>query len=506
MDNGQTQTPLLARHAALFKVMLLGFLVLLMLIPLEYVYSVIKERAHLSKSVTRELGESWGRSQTIAGPILLLPVEEPYVVKVKSPDYTEEKPLYLDETRWHRRNLYILPDAQQITADLTSQTRKRGIYEALLYTADAKARGSFRIPAAETLPLEDGARVQWPQAKLLVQLSDLRGSANAPKLLWGNEELLFDVRSNKLHSGLPGNLNWIQAPLPKLTPGSAAINYAFDLKLKGSSALGFVPLGRDSEFALTGDWPHPSFTGVQLPVSNEVRDDGFSAQWQISHLARGLPQVLRDDNGGAQTLVQQIHLNAVKTKLLNPVDFYRMSERSAKYGLLFIIVTFGTLFVFEAVGKRRLHVVQYLMVGAAVTLFFLLQVSLAEVIGFASAFGLAALACVALVTLYAAKITARWTRGLMLGGLLSGVYGYLFFTLQAEDQAMLMGSLLLLVLLAAAMYATRNFDWYALGERLMPPGQIPSPDPAMAGPSQESAVWGNTTSQADTPASKEPEK
>lgn len=505
MDNGQTKTPLLTRHAALFKVLLLGFLVLLMLIPLEYVTSVITERAYLSKSVTRELGESWGRAQTIAGPILLLPIEESYVVKVKSPDYTEEKPLYLDETRWKRQNLYILPDAQEITADLTSQTRKRGIYEALLYTADAKARGSFRIPALETLPIDEEARVHWSQAKLLVHLSDLRGSANAPKLLWGGEELLFDVRSEQLHESLPGNLNWIQAPLPKLTPQSAPIDFAFDVKLKGSSALSFVPLGRDSEFALTGDWPHPSFTGAQLPASNEVSNDGFSAQWQISHLARGLPQVLRDDNNGATTLVSQIHLNAVKTKLLNPVDFYRMSERSAKYGLLFIIVTFGTLFVFEAMGKRRLHVVQYLMVGAAITLFFLLQVSLAEVIGFASAFGLAALACVALVTLYAAKITASRMRGLMLGGLLSGVYGYLFFTLQAEDQAMLMGSLLLLVLLAAAMYATRNFDWYALGERLVPQ----SPAPAMAGPATpvaDAGVWGNTKPETGTPAPKEPEK
>lgn len=468
MDDGRSETPFLARHAALFKLALLGVLALMMLVAFEYVRSVVTERAFLSEAVTSDLGASWGRSQTIAGPILLLPVEESKQVKVRAPDYTDAKPVYIEETRWFRHNLYILPEQQKMAAGLTSQTRRRGIYEALLFTADAEARGSVRVPAADTLPVEPDARVLWDQATLLVHLSDLRGSANAPALNWGGETIPFDVRSERLHQSVPGSSGWIQAPLPKLQPGAGPVDYAFDIRLKGSGELRFVPLGRESVFTLTGDWPHPSFSGLQLPVANEVAADGFAAEWQVSHLARGLPQVLRDDNGGAGVLAQQIRDNVVRTRLINPVDFYRMSERSVKYGMLFVIVTFGTLFVFEALGRRRLHAVQYLFVGAAVTLFFLLQVSLAEVVGFAPAFGLAAAACVLLVALYAATITESRAKGLLLGGLLAAVYLYLFITVQAEDRALLMGSLLLLVLLAAAMYVTRNFDWYALGGRLTP--------------------------------------
>ncbi|NIA68685.1 cell envelope integrity protein CreD [Pelagibius litoralis] len=489
MQDGKTVSTFFSRYAALLKIGLLGLLVLIMTVPLEYVWSVVRERAYLSEAVERGLGESWGRAQTIAGPVLLLPIEEPRMVKVKAPDWTKEKPIYVDEQQWFRHHLYIMPETQNVTAGLTSQTRKRGIYEALLYTVAAQSQGQFRIPAAAALPVDRNARLLLDEARLLVHLSDLRGSANAPALQWGGTQLQFDVRSEALPGARDTKLSWIQAPLPRLTADSGALDFAFDVDLKGSERLRFVPLGRANDITLAGDWPHPSFAGVNLPITNQVGAEGFSAQWQVSHLARGLPQVLRANtpgsggSGGANVLVQQIVEGGVETRLLNTVDFYSKSERSVKYGLLFVIVTFGTLFIFEALGRKRLHAVQYLMVGAAITLFFLLQLSLAEVIGFELAYGIAAFVCVALVTLYAAKITASWTRGLLLGSLLAAVYGYLFITLQSEDHAMLMGSFLLLALLAAAMYATRNFDWYALGSRLTPnaPAKTENPAPETAG-------------------------
>ncbi len=505
MEPAKITASFFARNAAFLKLLLLGFLVLIMLIPLELVHSVIAERSGLSRSVTRELGVSWGKAQTLAGPILLLPVEEPRQVTVKSLGSPDFKPVFVEETQWTRRNLYLLPEQQAVIAELASQTRKRGIYEALLYNVDSGFKGRFQLPPATELPVKEGSRLLLDQARLLVHVSDLRGSANAPQLTWGGQDLPFEVRSEKLRGGLSDKLSWIQAKLPELSPESPGTDFSFHIKLKGSSSLRFVPLGRNSDIELTGDWPHPSFTGAQLPVANDVTDAGFSARWQISHLARGLPQVMhdKDEKGGASLLLSQIHSSAVETRFLSPVDFYRKSERSVKYGLLFVFVTFGTLFIFEAVGKRRLHAVQYLMIGAAVTLFFLLQISLAELVGFAAAFSLAAAVCVALVTLYAVKITGSRTRGLLLGGLLTTVYGYLFVTLQSEDQALLMGSLLLLALLAAAMYATRNFDWYALGERLVPP--TPEPSPATPGAGQDAP--GNTArgpAKTETPDRNEP--
>ncbi|WP_420346453.1 cell envelope integrity protein CreD [Pelagibius sp.] len=466
MEKDKTLPGFFMRNAALLKIALLGLLVLIMTVPLEYVWSVIQERAYLSRSVERELGESWGRAQTIAGPVLLLPIEEPQTVKVRAPGWTAVQPVYVEEQKWNRRHLYVLPEEQSVSATLASQTRRRGIYEALLYTTSSETRGAFRLPAAAALPVKEGARLLLDEARLLVHIADLRGSANAPQLQWGDERLLFDVRSAPLLGGGDNQLSWIEAPLPKLSVGSGPLDFVFRVDLKGSGGLRFVPLGRSSDVALSGDWPHPSFAGINLPTASTVESAGFSAAWQVSHLARGLPQVLRDDNGGTAALLGQVRSGGVETRLVNPVDFYLKSERSVKYGLLFVLVTFGTLFTFEALGRRRLHAVQYLMVGAALTLFFLLQLSLAEVVGFAAAYGLAALACVALVTLYAAKITTSGARGVVLGGLLAGIYGYLFITLQSEDHALLMGSLLLLVLLAAAMYATRNFDWYALGQRM----------------------------------------
>jgi len=201
MEKDKTLPGFFARNAALLKIALLGLLVLVMTVPLEYVWSVIQERAYLSRAVERELGESWGRAQTVAGPVLILPIEEPETVKVRAPGWTAAQPVYVEEQEWHRRHLYILPEEQSISASLASQTRKRGIYEALLYTVASETKGAFRLPAATALPVKQDARLLWDQARLLVHIADLRGSANAPQLQWGDQRLPFDVRSEPLLGG-----------------------------------------------------------------------------------------------------------------------------------------------------------------------------------------------------------------------------------------------------------------------------------------------------------------
>ena len=467
----------LKRSALLFKLALLAILVLLMLIPLASIRDVVKERQHYSREVKKELGAAWGGAQKVAGPVLALPIETLQVEKIANRREGPDEPVFIERESRRAEMLFLLPETQRIAAAVETQTRRRGLYEALLYTTTVGFEGDFAIPSRDVLGLEPETKVHWDRARLLAYVSDLSGSRNAPTLQWGDWQAPFKVISQTMANYGLDSGRWIAAPLPALAAGSTDLAYGFEIALTGSEALRLVPLGQTAEATLTADWPHPSFGGPHLPERSEIGADGFTASWGVSHLARGLAQVLRSDGGGIEALTQHIQFKTMTTRLIDPVDLYRKAERAVKYGILFIGLTFATLFIFEALGGVRLHLVQYGLVGLALSLFYLLLLSLAEHIGFALAFWSGAAACLAIVALYAAKVTASRTRGLVLGGLLAGIYAFLFLTLRSEDWALLMGSLLLLAFVAAIMFATRNLDWYALGEQAKgdvetPPAQV----------------------------------
>jgi inner membrane protein len=145
------------------------------------------------------------------------------------------------------------------------------------------------------------------------------------------------------------------------------------------------------------------------------------------------------------------------------VDFYLQAERSVKHGALLVVLILAAIFVFEVVAPVRIHLFQYALVGFALCLFYLLLLSLSEVIGFFAAYASAAVMSTALITLYVAGVLASRKRALLIAGVLTAVYGYLYVVLQLEALALVSGALGLFVALAAVMYATRNVDWYALG-------------------------------------------
>lgn len=450
----------------LIKAVLLAALTVMMLVPLQWVRNVVAERADLSSEVERELGAIWGAEQRLAGPILSVPFRWQTINRVPNHRSGPNEPHFLEKILERDALLYLLPESQNMTAGIETQTRRRGVYEALLYSADIAVEGGFAIPPLQKLDLPEGAQVDWDQAKLLVHVSDLRGSTHGSALTWGDETLDFAVAEQ-----VPTRGSWIEAKLPPLTEATPELDYRFSLGLNGSGSLALVPLGRSSTAALAMDWPHPSFGGSHLPTASDIDEDGVEARWSLSHLARDLPPSLRNDRGGDGMIEDYIQHRGFETRLLDPVDFYRKAERAVKYGLLFIVLTFATLLTFEVTASnqgdtsigRRLHLVQYALVALALTLFFLLFLSLAEVLGFASAFWLATALDLGLISLYTSKVTGSARRGMTLGGALLGIYGYLFFTLESEDHALLMGSLLLFALLAAMMFATRNVDWFKLG-------------------------------------------
>jgi inner membrane protein len=285
----------------------------------------------------------------------------------------------------------------------------------------------------------------------------LAGIVDVREARWSNSDLAFHVP----HAAR----DTVSAALPTLPEEASAWPLAFSLTLtiRGSGSIGFLPVGARTDVAVAADWPHPSFVAPHLPADAAISDDGFSAAWQISRFARALPQAWTSDVASADTLRRELDTGAVVARLVDPVDHYLKSERSVKYGVLFVILIACTLFVFETLSGLRFHPVQYAMVVAALCLFFLLLLSLSEVVGFGAGYGLAATSTVALLGHYVSAIARSRARGIALAGLLGLVYGALFVVLQSEAHALLLGSGLLFASLALTMLLTRNLDWYALG-------------------------------------------
>lgn len=464
------RAPRLPRPSPLvLKMIVIVLLTFVLMIPLGWVRGVITERASYSESVQRELGKTWGGPQRLAGPLLVVPFAWRESYRVRDQKADGEEPVYLVKQRDKEARLYILPAQQSLIADGKTQIRYRGPYKALLYGTEIQVEGSFTLPKVADLDLPEGAQLLWQRARFLVHVSDLASSTSISPLSWGGGSAPFDVATDR-----PTTHPWIAASLPT-TASTGETRFSFTLGLNGSRGLTFIPFGQSSQARLAMDWPHPSFAGSQLPTESTIDESGFTAAWSQSHLARGLASVLRSDRAGQDALAARLDSPGLTAWLVDPIDTYHKAERAVKYGLLFIAVTFGTLVVFEALslraaaggsaptGDRSLHPVQYSLLGGALILFFLLFLSLAEVIGFAAAYWSAAGLVLALVTAYTAKATTSLLRGLQLGGGLAAVYGYLFVVLRAEDHALLMGSLLLFAMLALVMYATRNVDWSALG-------------------------------------------
>jgi len=245
----------------------------------------------------------------------------------------------------------------------------------------------------------------------------------------------------------------VHAPV-KLGAGEAR-EFSLELTLNGSEGLKFLPLGRQTEVKLASAWADPSFDGAYLPTEREVGPEGFSAAWRVSYYGRSFPQQWMV-GGEDQPEAGKIEETAFGVKLMQPVNGYRTTERAIKYGVLFIALVFTTFFLFEAVCRVRLNALNYLLVGAALCLFYLGLLALAEFLVFGAAYAAAAAASTVLITLYARRVLRGGRRAWLVGGMLGGVYGYLYFVLQMEDFSLLAGTAALFAVLAAVMWATRN--------------------------------------------------
>jgi inner membrane protein len=427
------------------RVVCFTVLVLIMLVPLDMVEGVVQERAATKARVEEEIGAQWGPAQIISGPLLVVPYE---AQRVRTTSDGEQRNFM--ETHY----AVFTPEALRIDAGSAVQKRHKSIYETLVYGADVAVAGRFATPdfAAHGIA---AAQVKWQSASLVLGISGLRAVNTIALTAVGAERAL--------EAGVPHRLfsDGVNAALPLEAFGSGPqpFDFAFKLALNGRDEFGFRPLGRQSEIAMSSNWPHPSFVGTPLPANHEISRDGFSASWSISHIATGSPLSWLEE----ELVLDSDRLATVGVGLVEPGNVHQQTDRIVKYGILVIGLTFGTMFVVGALKRDRVHLVQYLLIGASITLFYLLLLSLAEQMDFALSYLIASLVDIAIVAWYAGA-TIRRVMGWVTGGILAVVHAYMYVLLQMESVALLSGTVGLLVALVGLMIATRRVDWFALGE------------------------------------------
>lgn len=436
------------RDSVLFRLTVIGVLILALLIPLAMVRGLIAERQQRFDQVAGELAQTWGGSQTVGGPVLTVP----YVWTEKN----EQGGLDL-----HRSLYRYLPETLNIEGRVAPERRSRGIFETVIYSSDLHLSGSFRRPAAPS-DIPPGSRVLWDDAYVALGISDVRGLRAKVVLDWAGNGIAMAPGGSEEKLWRSG----LKAPVPGLGAAQPGALYAYrlDLGLNGSRNLSFLPFGEQTNVTLASKWASPKFVGAFLPESRRVDSNGFESSWKVASYGREYPQAWSLPEADAVAPEPNIANSAVGVDLLIPVDAYQQTERSRKYAILFLVLTFLTFFLFELFNALRLHPVQYLLVGAALCLFYLLLLSLSEQLAFGLAYLVAAVPTVLLIGGYAASILQGNVRALLLTLVLGGLYGYLYVLLQLEDYALLLGSVGLFAILAAVMYLTRRINWYGGGK------------------------------------------
>lgn len=424
------------------RLIFLSVLILLMLIPLDMVEGVVQERAERKRDVATEIGDQWGPPQRIGGPILVIPYDVTETLARSDGS---------SESRSVRHYASFLPAKTQVTAQTTVEKRHKSIYQILVYGAEVKLAGTFAAPDFARWNV-DPAQVHWNEASIALILPGAQALRSIAVAI-DKQPLAIDAGLLPQHpSG-----NGLHADLR--LGGARELAFDIAIGLNGHGDLALLPLSGQSEIEIGSDWPHPNFIGTPLPTRYDIDASGFTGRWSINHLATGTPMAWRDSD----FRLDPGTVMAVGVALAEPGDVHQQTDRIVKYGILVVGLTFGTIFIIGLLKSQRVHLVQYLLIGMSIALFYLLLLSLAEQMPFARAYLIASLVDIALVAWYAGTTIRRllgWLTGLLLGG----VHLYLYVLLQMESYALLAGTIGLLIILLLVMIATRKLDWYAIGE------------------------------------------
>ncbi len=430
------------RGSQMARLLLVGFLTLVLLIPIAMINGLVSERRARRRSAVAEVASKWGNVQAVTGPALVVP----YTYR-----WTETADDGTQITRTQSRNAIFLPDRLETRGSVDTEVRNRGIFSVPVYRLGLTVEGEFARPDFSEFGVEPAA-VAWERAHLAVGISDARAIQEETAISWNEERVSFLPGTGGFTDGGTG----IHAVVG-VADGTQRFRFSFPLALNGSDGVYFVPFGQNTVVNLRSNFGHPSFQGNWLPADRSVSTESFQARWSIPFLGRNYPQSWKSES----QMREAIEGSRFGVNLVNPVDHYRMAERSVKYAGLFILLTFAAVWLIEVLARVRVHPIQYLMLGGALCLFYLLELSLSEHLGFPLAYALASVSVIGMVAGYSLVVLHHMSRALVVGAGVALLYGYLYILLMNEDYALLIGSVGLFAILGAIMFATRGIDWYA---------------------------------------------
>lgn len=435
------------------KVGMILCLLALMLIPLAMVSSLIYERQQRQTDTVAELGRGWGPEQTITGPLLTVPYSWEDATIVPQP----AKPV--------RQTAYIrIPAAQlHVAAALQPQIRRRGLFHAAIYTAAVTLGGNFIVPDLTSAPglLPVNAVFDWRGARLVLGASDLRGLPSGTQLDWNGAAVPLGLGQRQLACGM--TLFDAPAAIVSSPAAGTVIPFKLPLSLRGTQAFHIQPLSVQSTIQISSPWPSPGYVGPSLPTAETPDVAGFAASWTVAGDADSAYWQRRDwAMPDCTRAVDKPFFDAdrsIGVELREAVPTYLMVSRAQKYGVLFLALSFLTLFLFEAVARVRIHLVQYGLLGLSVSLFALLLISAAEPLGFAAGYAVATAAVLAQASLYTLSVTRRVRLAGTFAGVLASLFGFLYVVLSLDAYALLAGTVALFTVLSVVMVVTRRVNW-----------------------------------------------
>jgi inner membrane protein len=476
-----------SQKSLVWRIVVIALLTLVLLIPLGMIHGVVASRESQQQMVEQTIAQSSSGPQVLSGPLLIVPYAISERVTAKD---AKGREFFQWET--YENNAVFLPEKLVYETNVGVEEKYKSLYKALIYQSRGNINAEYLVPRGLGLEIDPASvtkKLSVGKAFLAIGLSDVRGLRGTPELKWDGG--IVNVQNGSRWSALREG---IHAPLGVLDLGEAK-RYAMTMKLDfgGTRALAIAPSGKSTTVRMTSPWPHPDFGGQFLPTSRTIGADGFRATWEVSQLASKnaasfsslikpttlvsttpLPPTAeyvptgetallrtRGDASGAAA-APEVSLESFAVSFIEPVNIYLQSERAVKYGVLFIALTFASFFLFETMKSLRVHPLQYGLVGVELALFFLLLVSLSEHVRFLYAYLIASAASVILLSYYLAYVMRGWRRGLGFGVKLALLYAVLYGLILSEDNALMLGSILLFAVLAAVMLLTRKIDWYRL--------------------------------------------